>query len=237
MALKVIVFDFDGTLADTYDTFVEIANGLSAEFGYKPVDRQEQEKLKHLSMKDLIKQSEISPLKIPFVLQRVKSELNHKIQDLQPINDIPSCLQQLKVQGYLLGIITSNAEDNVSIFLKNHGLEQLFDFIYAGINLFGKHKILNKLLKQHKLRSDEVMYIGDETRDINSAKKSNVQAVAVTWGFNSPEVLSKHQPDFLINHPQELITIIQENKYSIDRQTAMIESLNMEGENPKIIPC
>ncbi|MEA5532644.1 HAD-IA family hydrolase [Crocosphaera sp. XPORK-15E] len=229
MALKVIVFDFDGTLADTYDTFVEIANSLSAEFGYKPVDRQEQEKLKHLSAKDLIKQSEISPLKIPFVLQRVKSELNHKIQDLQPINDIPSCLQQLKDKGYLLGIITSNAEDNVLVFLKNHNLEQLFNFIYAGINLFGKHKIINKLLKEQKLQPHEVMYIGDETRDINSAKKSNVQSVAVTWGFNSTEVLAKHQPDFLINHPQELISILQENRYLIDRQTAMIESLTMEG--------
>ncbi|MGB5768386.1 MAG: HAD-IA family hydrolase [Crocosphaera sp.] len=229
MSLKVIVFDFDGTLADTYDAFVEIANSLSEEFGYKSVDRKEQEQLKHLSARDLIKQSEISPLKIPFVLKRVKSELTHKIKELQPINEIPTCLKKLKNQGYVLGIITSNTENNVLAFLKNNTLEQFFDFIYAGTTLFGKHKIINKLLKEHKLLPNEVIYIGDETRDINSAKKSRVKSIAVTWGFNSAEVLAKHNPDFLANYPHELITILKHYQYEIVAQQSVSNNLIMEG--------
>ncbi len=218
MALKVIIFDFDGTLADTYDAFVEIANSLSGEFGYKPVNEQEQENLKNLSAKDLIKQSEISVFKIPFVLKRLNSELTHKIKELEPIQDIPYCVKKLKSQGYTLGIITSNAEENVVSFLTNHELEQFFDFIYAGTTLFGKHKIIRKLLKEKQLLPHEVMYIGDETRDIHSAKKSHVKCVGVTWGFNSGEALSKQNPDFLINQPYELITIL--NDYSqINPQT------------------
>ncbi len=218
MTLKVIVFDFDGTLADTYDAFIEIANSLSGEFGYKPVQEQEQENLKNLSAKDLIKQSQISVFKIPFVLKRLKSELTHKIKELEPIQDIPHCIKQLKRQGYSLGIITSNAEENVVSFLANHELEQFFDFIYAGTTLFGKHKIIRKLLKEKQLLPHEVMYIGDETRDIHSAKKSHVKCVGVTWGFNSGEALSKQNPDFLINQPYELITIL--NDYSqINPQT------------------
>ncbi len=215
MTLKVIVFDFDGTLADTYEAFITIANSLSKEFGYKPVDEQEQEKLKNLSARDLIKQSEISPLKIPFVLKRVKSELNHKIKDLEPIKEIPASVKQLKKKGYTLGIITSNAEDNVISFLKNHELDQLFDFIYTGSTLFGKHKIINKLLKEKQLLPHEFMYIGDETRDINSAKRSHVKCIGVTWGFNSSEALAKEKPDFLINHPHELITILDNYQYNL----------------------
>ncbi|MDJ0659994.1 MAG: HAD-IA family hydrolase [Crocosphaera sp.] len=229
MALKVIVFDFDGTLADTYDAFVEIANSLSAEFGYKPVNEEEQEKLKHLSARDLIKQSEISPLKIPFVLKRVKSELTHKIAELKPIANIPYCLEQLKSKGYNLGIITSNAEDNVLRFLENHELEQFFDFIYAGTTLFGKHKIIKKILQEKKLLPHEMMYIGDETRDINSAKKSHVKCVGVTWGFNSGEALAKQEPDFLINQPYELVTILDNYQQQIIDDQSNIKPLTMEG--------
>lgn len=229
MAPKVIVFDFDGTLADTYDAFVEIANGLSDEFGYKPVDREELERLKTLSARDLIKQSEISPLKIPFVLKRVKSELNHKIKDLNPIQDIPGCLKQLKEQGYLLGIITSNAQENVLDFLNNHHLSDLFSFIYAGTTLFGKHKIINKLLQEQKLPPDEVIYVGDETRDIDSAKKSRIKVIAVTWGFNAADVLEKHHPDFVINHPQELITVLPQMNKTRDTNFLRTNNLIMEG--------
>ncbi|MDJ0598529.1 MAG: HAD-IIIC family phosphatase [Crocosphaera sp.] len=229
MALKVIIFDFDGTLADTYDAFVEIANRLSEEFGYKPVNEQEQEKLKDLSARDLIKQSEISLFKIPFVLKRVKSELTHKIKELEPIKNIPDCLKQLNSQGYRLGIITSNAEENVVCFLKNHELEQFFDFIYAGTTLFGKHKIIKKLLKEKQLRPHEVMYIGDETRDINSAKKSDVKCVGVTWGFNSGEALAKQEPDYLINQPYELIAILDNYQYTIINDPSKVNPLTMKG--------
>ncbi|EAZ89104.1 HAD-IIIC family phosphatase [Crocosphaera chwakensis] len=227
MTLKVIVFDFDGTLADTYEAFITIANSLSEEFGYKPVDEQEQEKLKNLSARDLIKHSEISPLKIPFVLKRVKSELNHKIKDLEPIKEIPTCVKQLKNKGYTLGIITSNAEDNVISFLQNHELDQFFDFIYTGSTLFGKHKIIKKLLKEKQLLPHEFIYIGDETRDINSAKKSHVKCIGVTWGFNSSEALAKEKPDFLINHPNELITILDNYQYNLLDNLSRVNHLTM----------
>ena len=227
MTLKVIVFDFDGTLADTYDAFIEIANSLSEEFGYKPVKEQEQENLKNLSAKDLIKQSEISIFKIPFVLKRLKSELTHKIQELEPIKDIPYCVKQLKSQGYSLGIITSNAEENVVSFLKNHQLEQFFEFIYAGTTLFWKHKIIKKLLKEKQLLPHEVMYIGDETRDIHSAKKSRVQCVGVTWGFNSSQALAKQEPDFLIHNPYELMTILDNSQYDIMDEQSKVTSLTI----------
>jgi phosphoglycolate phosphatase-like HAD superfamily hydrolase len=64
-------------------------------------------------------------------------------------------------------------------------------------------------MKQNRLNPDEIVYVGDETRDINSAKKSGVKAIAVGWGFNSPEILSKHNPDYLAVQPQELTTAIE----------------------------
>jgi phosphoglycolate phosphatase len=138
-------------------------------------------------------------------LRRVKKELNKEIADLKPFTGIAESLFQLKEHGYKLGIITSNMEDNVIAFLKNNNLHLFFDFIHTGTTLFGKHKIIDKLIKRHKFCLDKIIYVGDETRDIEAAKKSKIKIIAVSWGFNSPTILAQYNPDFLVNHPQELV--------------------------------
>ena len=207
MCLKVIIFDFDGTIADTYDAIVEITNGLSSEFGYQPVEASELAQLKNMSSQEIIKQSKLSIFKIPFLLKRVKEDLAEKIGQLKPIPGIASSLLELQ-QGYRLGIITSNSQENVVSFLINNGLLSLFDFIYSGTTLFGKHRVIQKALKQHKITADSVLYVGDETRDIIAAQKSKIKMVAVGWGFNSALVLSQYHPDFLIEQPPELLKVV-----------------------------
>jgi phosphoglycolate phosphatase len=209
MTIRVVVFDFDGTIADTHDAFVEIVNGLAGEFGYQPVNAEDLERLKHLSSREIIERSEVSPIQIPFLLHRVKRELNKRIEHLNPFAGLKSCLAILKERGYILGIITSNTRDNVTTFLANNQLADLFDFIYSGTPLFGKHKIIDRLIRQNHFRLSEVIYVGDETRDINAAKKSQVKAIAVAWGFNSPQILAKYQPDYLIYHPREFLEILE----------------------------
>lgn len=209
MAVKVIIFDFDGTIADTYNAFVEIVNDLSEEFGYKPVTPEDLDRLKKLSSMEIIKQSEISLIQIPFLLKRVKEELSKKISTLKTFSGLRSCLFQLQKKGYILGIVTSNAQENVQLFLEKNDLSVLFDFIYSGTSLFGKHKIINQIINQYNLKRDEVVYVGDETRDINATKTSHVKIIAVGWGFNDPEALAKYQPDALINHPYELIQAVE----------------------------
>ncbi|NES07303.1 MAG: HAD hydrolase-like protein, partial [Okeania sp. SIO2F4] len=84
-------------------------------------------------------------------------------------------------------------------------------FITSGTTLFGKHRAIKKYLKSENIQPEEMVYVGDETRDINAAKKAKVKAIAVTWGFNSREALSEYQPDALVEQPQELIEVI--NKF------------------------
>ncbi|ALF54611.1 carotenoid oxygenase [Nostoc piscinale CENA21] len=209
MTQKVIVFDFDGTIADTVDALVGIANRLATEFGYKQITPEQLAHLRNLTSREIIKYSGVSLLKIPFLLRKVKSELKNKIHEFHPIPGIKEALTELQNHGYKLGIITSNSKENVTAFLNNHELDNLFDFIYSGVTIFGKTTIINNLLKQKQLSTQAVIYVGDETRDIEASKKANIKVVAVTWGFNSPEVLLKQKPDFLINHPSELLDVIQ----------------------------
>ena len=208
MPEKIIIFDFDGTIADSRNTIVEIANRLAVEFGYEPVKQADLFRLSNLSSRAIIKQSSIPPYKIPFLLRRVKKELNKEIAALKPFSGIQESLAKLKEQDYKLGIITSNLEDNVIAFLKNNNLSSFFEFIYSGSALFGKDKIIKKLIRRKNLPVKHIIYVGDETRDIEAAKKSQVKVIAVAWGFNSASVLAKYQPDFLVTHPQELLQVI-----------------------------
>ncbi|MGF1479556.1 MAG: HAD-IA family hydrolase [Cyanophyceae cyanobacterium] len=209
MAVKVIIFDFDGTIADTYEAIVDVTNSLAAEFDYQQVSQAELAQLKALSSREIIKRSKISIFKIPFLLKRVKEELGKKIETIEPFDRIETALSALKQQGYQLGIVTSNSEENVVAFLEKNGLDSLFTFIYSGTSLFGKHHVIRSLLKQRGVAAKEVVYVGDETRDIEAAKKSRVKVISVGWGFNAPSVLAQHQPDCLIQHPQELVQVVK----------------------------
>ncbi|MDJ0615184.1 MAG: HAD-IA family hydrolase [Calothrix sp. MO_192.B10] len=209
MTQKVIIFDFDGTIADTLDALVSIANHLADDFGYAPIAAEELAYLRNLSSRQIIKYSGVSLLKIPFLIKKVQSELKGKIQDLKPIAGIKESLVSLKDEEHRLGIITSNSSDNVMDFLRHNNLETLFDFIYSGVTIFGKTTIINNALKQNKLSPQQVIYVGDEIRDIEASKKANIKVIAVAWGFNSQEVLAKQNPDFLIHQPQELLQVVK----------------------------
>lgn len=214
VAVSVIIFDFDGTLADTLEAIVAITNRLAIEFGYKTVNAEEVKKLQNLSSQEIIKHSQIPLLKLPFLVRRVKSELRQEIHQLRPIQGIQEALWALKQDGNRLGIVTSNAEANVLTFLKHHGLYELFEFVHSGTSLFGKNKVLKRLLAQKQISPNTVVYVGDETRDIEAARQVKIKSVAVSWGFNSRQALARHNPDFLISQPHELLAIAQSLRVS-----------------------
>lgn len=211
MTKKAIIFDFDGTIADTVDALVSIANRLAEEFGYIPITPDELDLLKNLNSREIIKYSGISVFKIPFLVKKVKAELKDKIAELKPIPGIKEVLIVLKKKGIRLGIITSNSQENVTEFLKSNNLDSIFDFIYSGVTIFGKTTIINNVLKKQQINPEEVIYVGDETRDIEASQKANIKVIAVTWGFNSQEILARQNPNFLVHQPSDLLDVINSN--------------------------
>lgn len=205
MDTHIVIFDFDGTIADTKESVISITNRLAPEFGFAPLDEKEIAHFQNLTAKEVIKQSRVRWWQLPFLMKRVRQELKAEIQNVSPIKGIETVLETLKQNNCQLGIITSNSEDNASQFLRQHGLLHCFNFIESSFHVFGKDKVIKRCLNQKNVSPEMVTYVGDETRDIEAAKKSGVRSVAVTWGFNTAEALAKGEPDLLINDPRELL--------------------------------
>lgn len=212
--MKVVIFDFDGTLGDTLDVLLAIANRLAQEFNYSPLDRGTLQTLQGLDSRDILRRSQISAFKIPFLMRRLKAEMSTQIASVPLFSGMREALCDLHAYGHRLGIVTSNSAENVETFLEVQQLRHLFDFVYSGKTIFGKHRVLNRVLKQHNIDSAQAIYVGDETRDVEAAKRVAIATVSVTWGFNTRDILETYQPTHIIDTPLELVHLLNRESSS-----------------------
>lgn len=206
--MKVILFDFDGTIVNSIEVGIAITNRLALRFGFPPFDEETLEQLKYLGSREALKRSQIPVWQLPFLIRRFTQELNHEIPNLQLFPGMQETLLELKQQGCLLGIVSTNSIKNIEEFLRVQNLTSTFNIVSASYALFNKSRLIQKIMRQKNLAPNQVYYVGDETRDIEAAKKSGVYSVAATWGLNAAEILSKSDPDFLIHHPKELLHLL-----------------------------
>jgi len=205
---KTIIFDFDGTIANTLDSLIEIMNRLSKEFGFRKIKQEEVEYLREKTARQILKNLGISLIKLPFVVRKARKEINSQIEFLNPSVELLSAIQYLKDKNYKIGIVTTNTEDNVRKFLQANNLDK-FDFFYTAKRVFGKDRTISKIINDMKLDKSTVYFIGDEIRDIKAGKKVGIKTIAVGWGFNTKEALSRESPDYLIESPKEIEKIFE----------------------------
>jgi len=202
-----ILFDFDGTVADTLVVSHGILNDLAREFGFRELPREELEAARAMGTRQFIRHLGISNWRVPSISKRGLQLLHERIHLVTPIEGMPEVLATLRVRGHRLGILTSNSEANVRAFLQRHDLPH-FDFIRTSSKLFGKDREMRRLLKAEKISPAEILYVGDETRDIEAAKVAGLRMAAVAWGYNSTEALSALEPEFLLSSPGELLDLL-----------------------------
>ena len=210
MKHKILIFDFDGTIADTHQFIIEISNRLSHEFKYKPILPHEIELLKDKTSQEIIRHLRVPIMKIPAILAKAKKEFYQGISLLQPIDGLKEILFRLKEEGNAMGILSSNSLENIGQFLKNHQLD-IFDFVENTAKVWSKNTSLKRLIQENDFAIQEMLYIGDEIRDVIAAKRLGVKIAAVTWGYNSIDALKKHNPDFMVSSPEELFKLCSKN--------------------------
>lgn len=200
---SIILFDFDGTIADTISVGLEIINSHADRFGYKRLDG---ELNTHLSAMQLVKLAEVKFWKLPYLIYQLKNKLSEQADEIQLLPEAKNLIQKVKDAGFDLGILTSNSMKTVSAFLKKYQLDSFFSFIKTDVFIFGKKKAL---AKTKKLLNKNIIYIGDELRDIEACRKTNTPVVSVSWGMNSYESLEAHNKGLVAVNADEAFNMIK----------------------------
>ena len=202
---KYIILDFDGTIADTFKLTEEIADKILERYSVV-IDDQE---AKRIGLRRTIIKSKFPKWQIPKFLADLREKLNLRINEVKLFPEMHEVLKCL-AKNYNLGILASNTEDNIKKVLQNNEILDLFSFIYSGSSLFGKHRVLKKLYKKYRIFNEDVIYVGDEDRDIQAAKKARTKVIAVTWGYNFEELLIAERPDYLVRETKQLLEILKQ---------------------------
>lgn len=207
MTYRLVLWDFDGTLADTLRTAVEIYNRIAPKYHALPLTNPEA--MRGLTAAELVRRHNIRCHRFPFLIREFLTEQARTMTEVKLCEGIAETLDSLTGSGVRHAIVSSNSESNIRLFLEHHAVGHHFEFVVGVRRLFGKKRGLKNALRLAKLPAGDVLYVGDETRDIRAAHAIRMPIACVTWGVNSSVLLAEHGPEYLIATPQELLTIMQ----------------------------
>lgn len=211
MAYKCVVFDFDGTLADTEETAFNIYNKLASKYKYSPVTMEELQHIKNLHMKEILEIVDIPFYRLPRALSEGQKLMREESREIRAFNsDIHSFFTELRKETKHVGILTSNIKKTVAQFLETYALKEEIEFIVCSA-LMSKARKIKRVLRKYDLDPSEMLYIGDETRDIDACHKVGVDVVAVKWGYNTALALERCKPTYMVENIWDVIDIVKKH--------------------------
>lgn len=205
--MATFIFDFDGTLADSFDLTVEIAHQVMGHT--KPMTPEHLHALRGLPAKEVMKEVGIRWWRLPLLLTRGRKLMTARLGEVQPFPALVPVLAELHKRGHRLFVLSSNSADNVQAFFDAHDMGSDFERIYGGAGLFNKAGKLRQIIREHRWQASDCWYVGDEVRDVIAARQAGLRCAAVTWGFNLEKVLADAQPDVIITKPRQLLKLAQ----------------------------
>lgn len=206
--MKHIIFDFDGTLADSTMVFMKAWNTLAEKYQYKKIKLEDLDSLKKLSIKERITLFNFPMYKLPVFIPQFYQLYRKSLKDVHLIGGMKDLLKEIEKKGYKIVIISSNDKDNILEFLQTNNIKNVSKVLCSS-RIFGKDKIINKYLKDANIKKSDVIYVGDEQRDIVACKKVGIPIIWVGWGYDSIEVVRSEKPDYKVYSPDEILAIIE----------------------------
>lgn len=207
--MKTVIFDFDGTLADSLNVIVEVFEQITGKQGQ--LTKKEMAALRHLPIPVVAKRVGIPMWRVPFLLYRGRRMMKARVNEIVMYEGLDKLLAALHKDGYRLLVVSSNSAHNVRAFLRNNKLEKYFTHVYGGVGLFDKAAALRAVVKRNRTQLADCIYVGDETRDIEACQSIGLRVIAVEWGFANPMFLARHTPLALVKTPAQLLRVIRQN--------------------------
>lgn len=203
MKYDLVIFDSDGTLADTLPWMRSVFNELADEHGFRRVEPEEYHQFRDLYGRELLRALGLPLWKLPRVIAGMRRRMAQRVEPFQLFPEISSTLHQLATAGIRLAIVSSNSRGNVERILGSRNVSLIHHWA-CGASVFGKAAKIRSVLRASRTPPHRALYIGDEIRDAVACREAGVPFGAVTWGQHSLEALRAQNPAELFSNPEEI---------------------------------
>jgi len=203
--VKLIIFDFDGVLADTFSDMIRFAQEACDELGVDHVVTPEDLRdLEVMSFATFGAACDVPKELTEEFVKRCTRKFAEKKTPPPIFDGLPDIIRKLSEES-ILSVVTGNTTENVDSFLAYHGLQDCFRTV-CGVDIPGSKVEKIKMVKsQFEAGSKATYLIGDSLSDIQSAHEANVRSIAVSWGHQTFELLERGKPDVIIHKPTEIL--------------------------------
>lgn len=214
MKYKLIIFDLDGTLADTAPDVHFCINFIRAEMGLPPIFLDEAKMaigpgpdlfVKHITSND--KNINISDTVKQF--RQIYSQ--HLLDQTKLFPSILKLIEYLYDNKIILIVVTNKPGRYSKQILSGLNVSKYFKNILGPEEVKHQKPAPDPILKALDLaavNSNEALMVGDTEYDIRAAKAANIDICAVGYGYSTEEHLKKFNPDYFIKNPDELLQIV-----------------------------
>lgn len=190
---RLVIFDFDGTLADSFPFFQSVYNGLADKHGLTRIEGDQVALMRSMGTREIMRYIGMPAWKMPVVAKSFIGLMSENADSIALFGGVADALLALADAGVVLAVVSSNSEQNVRCVLGPE-LSGLFSRFECGMSVFGKASRIRKVARQCQVDAGDALYVGDQGTDADAATKAGVAFGAVAWGYAPPEVLRAHGP-------------------------------------------
>ena len=188
MTYHLAIFDFDGTLADSFPFFLSVFNTIADQHGFKRIDTAHAGQFRHYSMRRMMAHVGLPAWKLAAVSRSFMAMMKDSAHAIPLFDGVADALRHLAAQGVRLALVSSNSEHNVRQVLGPE-LAGLFVQFECGMSIFGKAGRIRAVVRDCGVAARDVIYVGDQGTDAEAARKAGVAFGAVHWGYAAIEAL------------------------------------------------
>lgn len=203
--MKYILFDFDGTLANSAKVYIDAWNSFADKYKYLPITMEDLEEIRHLDNYSKAKKFHFPMHKLSIILPKIYRYFQEHANEVPLFDGVKEMLETLSSKGYSIFILSSNKRENIELVLNREDIHEVTDILSAK-KMFGKDVVIKKFMKRYQLMPNEILYVGDELRDIQACNKLGVPFMWASWGLDGFELIKKEKPKYVANTPKDIVS-------------------------------
>ena len=204
MTYKLVIFDFDGTLADSFPWFLSVFNTVAERYRFTRVEEHEGATLRGYSARQIVRHLGVPRWKLPLIARHARSLARRDRAQIALFPGVDRMLAQLAEAGITLAVVSSNSESTVRHVLGQENAARITSYACGG-SIFGKRAHFRRVLKRSGVRPQDALCIGDEIRDYEAATAAGIPFGAVAWGYTTIEALQAQAPAAMFWHVEDIV--------------------------------